>query len=188
MEGVSLIHNRSRFQGGFTWTTFSWLLQRMAVGHQDLFFTPALLHLQASLSKQSVHARSVDHIAGLAQLQIDHPRSICAMALCQGHDYLLERTVAVLGRLATVGAGNNANDAQAKTFAQPMTDHVAHQFTPGRCAHHYYPKASSVTSYSSMASASNHLCRPFSVSNSLTSICRQTRSCPKLPTPQVIVG
>jgi hypothetical protein len=93
----------------------------------------------------------VDEFTGLAKLQIDHASAAAAMALCQGDDLFLECAIAVLGRFLGVGAGTHADNTQATAFAQPMTDHIAHQFASGWCAHHFFLKAYLNTSFSKIA-------------------------------------
>lgn len=86
-------------------------LQRMTLSQRNLL-SLALPDLQPRLGIQAVDALVVDHLTGLAQLEVDHAGPIPPMTLSQGHDLFLERTVAVCGGLVPVGAGAHADDPQ----------------------------------------------------------------------------
>ncbi len=154
-------------------------LQGMTVGQRDLLAL-ALSDLQPRLGIQALDALVVDDLTGLAQLQVDHARAVTAMALRQGDDLVLQGLVAVRGGLVTVGAGAHADDAQAAALAQSTAHHVAHQLAPCGCAHHFFLKASFVTSFSSRDSARSRLRRAFSSSSSLRRLASETLIPPNL--------
>ena len=122
----------------------------------------------------------IHDLACLAQLQIDHPGAESAMSLGQGDDPLLERAIKVCSGLVTQCTGAHDDHAQRATFTQSVADHVVHQFAFGRCAYHFFLKASFVTSFSSIASANSRLSRPFSDSSSLRRLTSDTFMPPNL--------
>lgn len=144
------------------------------------FLASALLHLQPGLGMQAIHALVVHDLTRLAQLQIDHAGDVSAMALSQGDDLLLECAITVSGGFVTQNTDAHAEDAQGSTLTKSGADHVAHQFASGWYAHQFFLKASFVTSFSSMASASSRLRRAFSVSNSFRRLASDTFMPPNL--------
>jgi hypothetical protein len=67
---------------------------RLAIRHRHLL-SPPPAHLQPGLGVQPLDALVIDALAGLAELQIDHPRAVAPMALRERHDARPQRRVAI---------------------------------------------------------------------------------------------
>ena len=63
--------------------------QRLPFAHRNLL-APAAPHLQLLERVQPLDPLVIDELAGLPQLQIDHPRSVATMPLRQGDDPLAQ--------------------------------------------------------------------------------------------------
>ena len=83
--------------------------QRLAIRYRHLFALSAL-HLQTCLSIEPIHTLVIDPPARLPELQVDHARTVTAIALCQQDDLLAQRHIAVRSRLIAIGAGTHAGN------------------------------------------------------------------------------
>lgn len=72
--------------------------QQLTLGHTNLLAT-LTLDLQPLQTIQPLHPRVVYTLAGLAQLQVDHPRPISAVPLSQRYDPLAQMRVTIRPRL-----------------------------------------------------------------------------------------
>lgn len=88
--------------------------------------------------------------------------------------------VAIRAWRIAIRAGAHAHDRQRASLAQPLVDHLPHQLAPSRCAHHFFRKASLMTSFSSTCSASSFFSRPFSVSSHFNRLASGTLMPPNL--------
>lgn len=99
------------------------------------FVETATAYLRLLLGVHALHARVIDSLSGLTHLQVDHWRTIAAVALRQIHDLLSQLDVAVRSGHATQCRGTHA-----------ALHHVLHHFPARRRGHHFFRRTSFVTS------------------------------------------
>src|SRR3546814_4430546 len=102
----------------------------------------------SDVCSSDLHALVVHQPPRLPQLQMDHPHTVALVPLRQGHDSLSQRHVAIRARRIAIRAGTHARDRQRPSLAQPLVDHLPHQLAPSWCAHHFFRRASLMTSFS----------------------------------------
>src|SRR6202012_5797564 len=153
--------------------------QWLPLGQGHLFpFAPA--HLQVRLLVQALNSLVVDHLTSLAEFEVDHADAVALMAIRQRTDHLAQLDIGVGPRFVSVSACAHPSDRQRPALTQFLADQIAHQLAPVRCAHHFFRRASLMTSFSSLSSASSFLSLPFSDSRSFSRLASGTLIPPNL--------
>ena len=153
--------------------------QWLAVGSRDLLASTAL-QLEPGLRVQAIDPCVIDDVAGLPQLQIDHPGPIASMSLRQVNDPIPDDRIAIGPWHVPEGRRAHPPHGQGPALAEAPRDHLPHHLPSNRCGHHVFHSTSRVTSISSCDSAKSFLSRPFSVSSSFRRFASETLIPPNL--------
>ena len=129
---------------------------------------------------QAIDPFVIDDVAGLPQLQIDHPGPIASMSLRQVNDPIPDDRIAIGPWYVPEGRRAHLPHGQGPALAEAPRDHLPHHLPSNRCGHHFFRSTSRVTSISSCDSAKSFLSRPFSVSSSFRRFASETLIPPNL--------
>ena len=93
--------------------------QGLAVRHRDLLASPPT-YLQPGLGIQALHPLVVDQCSRLPQLEVDHPGTVAAVLVRQGHDAGPQRGVGIRRRGVSQRRGTHAHQREHSPFAHPV--------------------------------------------------------------------
>ena len=117
------------------------------------------LQLEPGLRVQAIDPFVIDDVAGLPQLQIDHPGPIASMSLRQVNDPIPDDRIAIGPWHVPEGRRAHLPHGQGPALAEAPRDHLPHHLPSNRCGHHFFRSTSRVTSISSCDSAKSFLSR-----------------------------
>ena len=123
--------------------------RRSAIG---TFLRRRRFNWSRGLRVQAVDPFVIDDVAGLPQLQIDHPGPIASMSLRQGNDPIPDDRIAIGPWHVPEGRRAHPPHGQGPALAEAPRDHLPHHLPSNRGGHHFFRSTSRVTSISSCAS------------------------------------